>query len=164
MGKRFNHNEAVRELSAAKAMSDAFENSFQDIQKSSGTSYVEKTEKITWQSEQRFQVWRKIKTTLVLNGKKSVTTEEKCVRSVSIQPSEEELEKLALKHLTLYYFRGVEARSPVFEFRIALENHVGPTVKELTTIQKLNNKITFLESINNASIGTISIWKGTRFD
>jgi len=152
-------------------MGEAFENSFEDIQKSSGTSYVEKIEKTTWQSDQRFQVWRKIKTTLVLNGKKSVTTEEKCVRSVASQPSEEELKKLALDHLTLYYFKGVEARSPVFEFQIVLENHVGPTVRELTTIQKikkknriLNDKIKFLVGINNAAIGTISIWKGTRFD
>jgi len=113
---------------------------------------------------------------LVLNGKKAKTTEEKCVRSVSYQPTEEELKNLTLSHLSVYYFNGVEVFSPVVESHLKIKNHVGPTVKELSTIQKfrssfsilhndvstLSKKLTSLQEINKAAIGTIAIWKGSQ--
>jgi len=184
--KKFDHNEVLRETSAAKTMSKAFESSYVLIEKSVGTTYTEHTEKISWQPDQRFQVWRKIKTTFILNGINSEIIDDKCVRSVSEQPSEQFLKNMSLNYLSEYYFNGLNVTSPVFEVDLKITKHVGPTVKELTTIQKftksLNSRIDAeFEKVNNtikdhslaisvlddwkhASVGTIVIWSGVQND
>jgi hypothetical protein len=103
------------------------------------------------------------------------------VRSLNEQPSDQELKNMALDHLSEYYFDGVKVTSPVFEVDLNLAKHTGPTVKELTTIQKFSSSlkkvdsdfdvlnkeimshgksITSLEKWKDASVGTIVIWSG----
>jgi len=160
--KRFNQEEAEMEVSASRAVSNAWRKAEESVDSHEGTSYNETSKVIEWQNNARFQIWRKTRIVLRIDNKQTESTEYMNVRAVENQPTEEELVRMACAHLSREYFNGRYFNSTLFRTRVKVRVPK-ITVPQISTLEKsmqqMGEAVEKMDNLNDAFQGTIVVWK-----